>query len=612
MKATAQEDNVTSYFTHLLPGVCLVQGFCASSPEQSSMSLDPETLLEERLRSEQKFQQHLEALREALRQQLQETDRRQREDLDRRIHQNSLLSGDTDRESHVGKQDHQNRYGGLGRSSSTSALTSGKETLQHLRQLERASSSSPVWVSSTKGQHSVRTSKETVRETRQLQQQALSKSQLAPESKEEEGADAECQKKFCAVPVPGHVSLPLYHEMMQLREKKRKQGHEQRKDFLLSTQKPFSFEQREKEKREKLIATFSQIAQDQKSNAAAVGKALHKVVKDSSVCELRKDEELCTQTKTQETLRSSTTPQETPTQPGGPKPRTSEHTKNKMLAFLNEKPSFQPKINQQVPDFGRLHKALQTEAQRKTTSKDGTKCQPFYLRTSALSTRQSRTSPENSQGPVVSSHLKRSKSFGGLTSLSEDTLPTYITDATRKRWMAIRKSLELRDSKKQESADWLEKYKMRSHAMKKAVATRAKVLDPHSSLKEVCDHKIQQHREADLHRMREYRRELRDMKARVTARPYLFEQVTQRNAKAHVEKAYRDKLREVGLSEHFVEANGKTAEVTSEISRPEDDEDVTDHGIANGIHIREENVDYGEKIEDVEEKSVKSKGEEMP
>lgn len=60
----------------------------------------------------------------------------------------------------------------------------------------------------------------------------------------------------------------------------------------------------------------------------------------------------------------------------------------------------------------------------------------------------------------------------------------------------------------------------------------------------------------------------------------------QRNAKAHVEKAYRDKLREVGLSEHFVEANGKTAEVMSEISRPEDDEDVTDHGTANGIHIR--------------------------
>lgn len=160
------------------------------------------------------------------------------------------------------------RYGGLRRSSSTSALTSGKETLQHF----------------------VRTSKATARETRQSQQQALSKSQLAPESKEEEGADAECQKKFCAVPVPSHVSLPLYHEMMQLREKKRKQGHEQRKDFLLSTQKPFSFEQREKEKREKLIATLSQIAQDQKSSAAAVGKALHKVVQDSSVCKLRKGE----------------------------------------------------------------------------------------------------------------------------------------------------------------------------------------------------------------------------------------------------------------------------------------------------------------------------------
>ncbi|XP_071402533.1 protein FAM161B-like [Centroberyx affinis] len=148
--------------------------------------------------------------------------------------------------------------------------------------------------------------------------------------------------------------------------------------------------------------------------------------------------------------------------------------------------------------------------------------------------------------------------------------------------------------------------------MKKTVAIRAKVLDPHSSLKEVYHEKVQQHREADQQRMREYMRELRDMKARVTVRPYLFEQVKQRNAKAHAEQTYRNKLKKAGLNEHFVEANGQAVEVTSETSRSEDDTDVDNRSTENEIHIREENVDDGEKIEDVEEKSVKSKGEAMP
>lgn len=58
-----------------------------------------ETLLEDGLRSELMLKQHLKALSETLRQQLQETQRRQKEKLERRIHQNSLLSTDVDPES---------------------------------------------------------------------------------------------------------------------------------------------------------------------------------------------------------------------------------------------------------------------------------------------------------------------------------------------------------------------------------------------------------------------------------------------------------------------------------------------------------------------------------
>ncbi|KAM4625886.1 protein FAM161B [Polymixia lowei] len=519
-----------------------------------------EALLLDGLRAEQNFQYQLKALKEAHRQQLQETERRQQQDLERRINRDSLLSTDVDEES--------------------------------------------TWVSSA----TFRTSRATHRETQQIQQQALSNKQLAHVSKEEE-AEAECQRKFHAVPVPNHVSLPLYHEMMQLREKERKQGHDQRKNFLLSTQKPFSFLERDKEKREKLLEMLSQAAQTKKNKGATIRNPVPKV-KEATVCQLWKDEELSRRAhieiKGRETVTDSTAPNENHTQTGSPKLRSAERTKKEMLAFLDEKPSFQPKINPQVPDFSRLHKAFQTEALRKAESKDVTQCRPFHLRTSTLPTRQSRMSPENSQKLRTSNHLKRSSSFGGLTSLSTDTLPLYITDAARKRGMAIRKSVELKDSKSQESADWMTRYHVRSQAMKKTVTIRAKVMDPHSSLKEVYHEKLQRHREADQQRVREYMKELRDMKARVTVRPYLFEQAKQKSAKAHAEQTYRNKLKEAGLNEHFVEANGGEVEVTPVTSSSEDD-----LSIGNDIQIREENVDDGKKIEEVEEKSVKSKENEL-
>ncbi|XP_038584617.1 protein FAM161B [Micropterus salmoides] len=554
-----------------------------------------ETMLEDGLRSELMLQQQLKTLSKNLRQQLQETERRQREELERRIHQNALLSTDVDRESgDKNEVNHLAEQVGMVRSTSTSPLTSDKETLHHPRQSDTPNSSSTVWVSPT-----YRTFTLTPARIQQCERFALSKTTQM--SKEEE-AEAECQKKFCALPAPSNVSQPLYQEMVELREKERKQGREQRRDFLLSIQKPFSFQEREKEKREKLIAMLNQVSNDQKNKAATVRKPRHKEVKDSSGSEL-KEQEICRQASTWTTVGY-----ENPTVSVSSKLRTAERTRKEKLGFLDERPSFQPKIIHQVPDFSRLHKALQTEGLRKTQSKDVKdviKCQPFFLRTSALPARQSRMSPENSQVPKRR-NLSRSKSLGALTSLSTDTLPTYITDAVRKRCMAIRKSMEMRDSKNQETADWLRKYQMRSQAMKKTVTLHAKLLDPHSSLKEVYNEKLQHHREADQQRMREYTRELQDIKARVRERPYLFEQLKQKNAKAHAEQTYRNTLMKAGLKEQFVEENGEAVEAKSTSTSSEDNTDEND------IQSREENVDDGEKIEDVEEKSVKSRGEEMP
>ena len=51
----------------------------------------------------------------------------------------------------------------------------------------------------------------------------------------------------------------------------------------------------------------------------------------------------------------------------------------------------------------------------------------------------------------------------------------------------------------------------------------------------------------------------------------------QKNAKAHAEQTYRNKLKKAGLKEQFVEENGEAAEGTSTSSRSEDDTESDSH-----------------------------------
>nr|XP_057946918.1 protein FAM161B [Doryrhamphus excisus]XP_057946919.1 protein FAM161B [Doryrhamphus excisus]XP_057946920.1 protein FAM161B [Doryrhamphus excisus]XP_057946921.1 protein FAM161B [Doryrhamphus excisus] len=531
---------------------------------------EPEVLLPSGLESEGVLHQRLQYLTVAVQQQLQETERRYREELERRIHHNTLLSADLDRlSSYTNEVTCDTKHGGLRRYASSLALTSDNVTSNHCRPIEV---SAPVLGSSSDCK---RPSRLIPYHTQQCERAASFKT---TQQRKEEEEEAECKKKFSALPVPSQVKQSLFREMMEQRDRVRKQGHEQRKNFLLSDQRPFSFQEREKKKQDKLAALETQVSQQAKKTT------LDNVKQSSPKLLGATDKEHCSN------VHVSTTQQEKPAAPGRPKLRTAERTRREKLGFLDEKPSFQPKINHQVPDFRRLHKALQTEGLTKTPVKDVIRCQPFYLRTSALPVRQRKQSPDKLQ---VSSSLNRSKSCGALTSLSADTLPTYITDATRKRCMAIRMSMETRDWKNQASDNWLKNYQTKSEAMRKTVSLHAKLLDPHKSLREVYDERLQHHRQADRQRTSDYMKDLRDMKARVRERPLLFEQVKQRNAKARAEQTYRNELKKAGIKEQFVEEKGSTLNETLE-----DDTTPNVHRTDNAFHssdAEEENVDDGEE-----------------
>ncbi|XP_041827960.1 protein FAM161A [Melanotaenia boesemani] len=258
-----------------------------------------DTLREERISSELMLQLHLKTLRKALRQQLLETEKRQSKELEKRIYQNALLSADVDKKS--GGEEELNykiKLVGMRTSAVISAHVSQNETSHHLKQ--RPLTSCPPWVPSTKW-------KPLPVRTQLCERFASTKT---TELTKEEEAEAECQKKFCAVPVPSHVNQPIYQEMIEVRKRERKQGHEQRKLFLISIQKPFSFHEREKKKQEKPMATLNQASQNPKINVH-VRKVPHKDIKDSPE------------------LKATTAQQENPAQTGSTKPRTAECTRKK-------------------------------------------------------------------------------------------------------------------------------------------------------------------------------------------------------------------------------------------------------------------------------------------
>ncbi|NWX81613.1 F161B protein, partial [Nothoprocta ornata] len=78
--------------------------------------------------------------------------------------------------------------------------------------------------------------------------------------------EAECQKRFRAQPVPAHVFLPLYHEIMAQNEIRRQIATQKRKELLLSSLRPFSFLEKEERKKEAIRQKFLAAASPKESS----------------------------------------------------------------------------------------------------------------------------------------------------------------------------------------------------------------------------------------------------------------------------------------------------------------------------------------------------------
>ncbi|XP_053140244.1 protein FAM161A isoform X4 [Hemicordylus capensis] len=387
----------------------------------------------------------------------------------------------------------------------------------------------------------------TIREAKKKKQNIKSKSLIELENsflKKQLEEEAECQKKFRANPVPAYVFVPLYHEIMQQNEERRKSIRERRREILLASQKPFQFIEREAQKKEMRKMQLRDLSEPEKKKVFKA-KPVPKFVYSSEVNEKLKEEELYREirirVRSEELLRNSSLPNSRLGNRGADKHRQQDCLEQ------SEELEHKPRTKLKIPDFEKLHQKFQKQLQKQKNVKNITVCEPFKLHTRTIPSKKERILEDiqmdeerlkETRWPYASSRCKpemRSLNTNSYPLGCEESTFPKITKSTRRRLKALRKH--------------------------------------------------------EKQRMKEYLQELEEMEERVEKRPLLLERATQKNARIAAEKHYSDTLRELGLCEEFVSKKGQTA---TEMLLRYCSSDGSEHSVADTGSDDENKVDARE------------------
>ncbi|KFQ92344.1 Protein FAM161A, partial [Nipponia nippon] len=357
----------------------------------------------------------------------------------------------------------------------------------------------------------------TIREARKKEQNVKSKSQIEMENnllKQQLEEEAECQKKFRANPVPAAVFLPLYREIVQRNEERRRSVKERSKLKLLASQKPFKFIEREKQRNEIRKMQLRDLSAPEKKTKLFKAKPVPKCVYSPAVNNKLKEEELYREIRirmrAEELLRNSSVPNSRLALKD-----TSKKKKHKCMEPKERE--HKPKIKSKVPDFELLHQKFQKRLLQQKQVKHLTVCEPFDLRTPYIPSNKGKILKDIQEdeeklketrwpyaSPRRKPQMRHSSANAHLSGFGESKSPK-ITESTRRRLQAIRNY--------------------------------------------------------EKQRMQEYLQELQEMEERVNQRPLLFERVTQKNARIAAEKHYTNRLRALGVCPELVSKKGQTTKL---------------------------------------------------
>ena len=205
-----------------------------------------------------------------------------------------------------------------------------------------------------------------------------------------EKEESEILKQFKARPVPAHVYIPLYDEIMEVEETKRRQNKLNCELILKSTEKPFKFMKREEEKVDNCRSRSLPLARRDTNRGQFKAKPFPEHIFDDRVNDKIMEEEeyrqIRMQMRSEDLLRSSSLP---PNMTAKGKDYTAGKSRERMYADrarragLTVEHKFRPTINGTVPEFDDIHRQFQSEMRNTKQTRQATVCRPFKLRTSS-------------------------------------------------------------------------------------------------------------------------------------------------------------------------------------------------------------------------------------
>ncbi|NXX67725.1 F161A protein, partial [Spizella passerina] len=351
----------------------------------------------------------------------------------------------------------------------------------------------------------------TIREAQKKEQNVKSKSQIELENhllKKQLEEEAECQKKFRANPVPAAVFLPLYQDIVQRNEERRRSVRERSRLQLLATQKPFKFIERERQRHEARKMQLKDLSPPENKIKVFRAKPVPRCVYSADFRDKVREEELCREIRirmrAEELLRNSSVPNSRLALKGTNKKKKHRSIEPKQMEH-------KVKIKSSIPDFELLHEKFQKRLLQQKKVKPLTVCEPFDLCTSYIPSKKDKILKDmqedeeklkETRWPFASP--RRKPQSGAKPHLEEGkSKPPRTTESTRRRLQALRNN--------------------------------------------------------ERQRRQEYLQELQEMEERVKQMPLLFERVTQKNARIAAEKYYSNRLRALGICPEFVSKKGAAA-----------------------------------------------------
>ncbi|KAM4903792.1 protein FAM161A isoform 2-T2 [Sylvia borin] len=355
----------------------------------------------------------------------------------------------------------------------------------------------------------------TIREAQRKEQNVKSKSQIELENhllKKQLEEEAECQKKFRAKPVPAAVFLPLYHDIVQRDQERRRSVRERSRLKLLAAQKPFKFIERERQRSESRKMPLKDVPPAENKRKVFRAKPVPKCVYSPDFNDRLKKEELYREIRirmrAEELLRNSAVPNSRLALKETSKKKKHKSTEPKRTEH-------KPKIKSSVPNFELLHEKFQKRLLQQKEVKHLTVCEPFDLCTAYIPSKKGKI----------------------LKDIQEDEEKLKET-----RWPF---------------ASPRQKPRVGQAGANPHLLGGAKSKSPKST--ESTRRRLEALRNNEKQRRQEYLQELQEMEERVKQMPLLFERVTQKNARIAAEKYYSNRLRALGICPEFVSKKGRAA-----------------------------------------------------